>query len=128
MSTPQNTAAHGEQIARILVLAENMENHLRQLNGRMEKAEHRLHQVEVQQGAFQFSAVANERNWQALEAWQREQEGGMKAIWKFIDEWRGRNAGKLIIAERLLTITALAVSAWAAYSGHVQAMAAAAQK
>lgn len=120
--------AHGEAIVRILALSEGMHEHLQRLNGRMGKAEERLHRVETQQAAFQFASAENTRHRQALEEWQQEQEKSMKSVWKFIDEWRGRNAGKLAIAERLLTIAALAVSAWAAYSGHVQAVAAAAQK
>jgi septal ring factor EnvC (AmiA/AmiB activator) len=116
---------HGERLTRIETKLEAIHEQVTKTNHRTTANESALSSITAQMASQQTMWVQSMQYRAAQEKRIEELEGSMGKMKDWKAELRGGSTRAMAIAQQMMTIIALAVAAWAAYSGHVQALAAA---
>ena len=128
VEVPQECLIHGEKIATILANTTAIKERLDQLNGRTAKTEDRVGKIETRCAGHQMMDIGTAEYRRRLEGWQSGIESRLEPIETALAQQQGERSSNLRYIERIAMIAALGVSAWAAYSNHLQAIAAAVHK
>jgi hypothetical protein len=115
---------HSKALARMDAKLDSIHEQTSKTNGRTTANESALSSIAAQMAVQQTMWVGAVQERQRLEARIVVLEASMGNMKDWKAEMRGGARGALMVAERLATIAALVVASWAAWSGHVQAVAA----
>jgi hypothetical protein len=125
---PKECLVHGEKIATILANTTAIKDRLDQLNGRTAKSEDRLNRVEARCAGHQMMDITTSEYRRRLEVWQSGIESRLEPIETMQAQQQGERTSNLRYIERIAMLVALGISAWAAYSNHLEAIASAVRK
>jgi septal ring factor EnvC (AmiA/AmiB activator) len=119
---------HGERLTRIETKLEAIHEQTTKTNGRTTANESALSSITAQMATQQTMWVQSMQYRAAVEKRIEELEESMGKMKDWKAELRGGARGVLGILQQFGTVVALFAAAWAAYSSHIQAAAAVAQK
>jgi hypothetical protein len=115
---------HAKALARMDAKLDSIHEQTTKTNGRTTHNEADISSIAAQMAAQQTMWIGAVQERQRLDARLVELEKSMGGMKDWRAEMKGGARGAVAMLERLATIAALLVASWAAWSGHLQAVAA----